>query len=259
MELVVWDAAGRLAFERLQGRLQRRGAGALRRAEQWPVHFVAFDLLRLSGTDTPRRTYRRRRAALEALFTDRRLTALWVLCPSTTDEATVRELLTSWTAVGLEGVVYKRLEGRYEPSLRGWRKRKAGETEDAIVGAFTGSPAAPRTLLLGRYDTDGHPRYIGRGTTLPQTAGRALAGLLTPAGDDHHWTGWTFSAGWGSRERLHVTLVEPELVVEVGVDVARDNAGRWRLPASWQRPRPDLSPTDIPAFGSGPTRPKAAP
>lgn len=27
-ELVVWDAAGRLAFERLQNRLQRRGAGA---------------------------------------------------------------------------------------------------------------------------------------------------------------------------------------------------------------------------------------
>ncbi|MFD9099016.1 hypothetical protein ACFVZU_36850, partial [Streptomyces collinus] len=63
-ELVVWDAAGRLAFERLQGRLQRRGAGALRLAEQWPAHFVAFDLLRHSGTDTtggPRGAAHRRR------------------------------------------------------------------------------------------------------------------------------------------------------------------------------------------------------
>ncbi|MFE5219309.1 MULTISPECIES: ATP-dependent DNA ligase [unclassified Streptomyces] len=251
-ELVVWDAAGRLAFERLQGRLQRRGAGALRLAEQWPAHFVAFDLLRLSGTDTTRWTYRRRRAALEALFTDRRLTAPWVLCPSTTDPATVREWLTSWTAVGLEGVVYKRLGGRYEPSVRGWRKHKARETEDAIVGAFTGSPTAPRTLLLGRYDTDGRLRYIGRSTTLPPTAGRTVAGLLTPAGNDHPWTGWTFSAGWGSRESLHVTLAMPELVVEVGVDVARDSAGRWRHPARWHRPRPDLSPADVPAFASGP-------
>ncbi|MET7551692.1 hypothetical protein ABZS95_41245 [Streptomyces sp. NPDC005479] len=49
-ELVVWDAAGRLAFERLQNRLARRGAGAARAAEEWPAHFVAFDLLRLSGT-----------------------------------------------------------------------------------------------------------------------------------------------------------------------------------------------------------------
>ncbi|MEU2600576.1 hypothetical protein [Streptomyces hirsutus] len=51
-ELVVWDAAGRLAFERLQNRLARRGAGAARAVEEWPAHFVAFDLLRLSGTET---------------------------------------------------------------------------------------------------------------------------------------------------------------------------------------------------------------
>lgn len=39
-ELVVWDAAGRLAFERLQNRLARRGAGAVRAATEWPAHFV---------------------------------------------------------------------------------------------------------------------------------------------------------------------------------------------------------------------------
>ncbi len=50
-ELVVWEE-GRLAFERLQDRLARRGAGAARAATEWPVHFVAFDPLRLSGTDT---------------------------------------------------------------------------------------------------------------------------------------------------------------------------------------------------------------
>ncbi|MEU9480766.1 ATP-dependent DNA ligase [Streptomyces sp. NPDC048191] len=252
-ELIVWDAAGRLAFERLQGRLQRRGAGAARLAEQWPAHFVAFDLLRLVGADTTSWPYWRRRAALEALFSEEKLTAPWALCPSTTDPATVREWLTSWTAVGVEGVVYKRLEGAYEPSVRGWRKYKIRKTEDAIVGAFTGSPAAPRMLLLGRYDIDGRLRYVGRSTTLPQTAGRAVARLLTPAEDDHPWTGWTFSAGWGSRESLHVTLVTPELVVEVGVDVARDGAGRWRHPARWHRMRPDLPPADTPTFESGPT------
>ncbi|MEV5149823.1 hypothetical protein AB0L14_37050 [Streptomyces sp. NPDC052727] len=92
----------------------------------------------------------------------------------------VREWLTEWTAVGAEGVVYKGLDGPYEPSVRGWRKHKARETKDAIVGAFTGSPAGPRTLLLGRYDTAGHLRAIGRSTTLPRSAGRAIAPLLTP-------------------------------------------------------------------------------
>src|SRR5690606_23877858 len=60
-ELVVWEG-GRLAFERLQGRLQRRDAGGR------PAHFVAFDLLRLEGIDTTGWPYRRRRAALEGLF-----------------------------------------------------------------------------------------------------------------------------------------------------------------------------------------------
>lgn len=47
-ELVVWEA-GRLAFERLQERLQRRAAGASRLAQEWPAHFVAFDVLRLAA------------------------------------------------------------------------------------------------------------------------------------------------------------------------------------------------------------------
>ncbi|MEU3862798.1 hypothetical protein AB0F03_36785 [Streptomyces sp. NPDC028722] len=50
--MIVWES-GRLASERLQGRrLQRRGPGAVRLAEQWPAHYVAFDVLRLEGTDT---------------------------------------------------------------------------------------------------------------------------------------------------------------------------------------------------------------
>ncbi|SNX88783.1 ATP-dependent DNA ligase [Streptomyces sp. TLI_55] len=250
-ELVAWDAAGRLAFEQLQNRLRRRGAGAARAAEEWPAHFVAFDLLRLSGTDTTRWPYRRRRAALESVFAARHLSAPWVLCPSTTDPGTVREWLT-WSSVGMEGVIFKRLDGVYEPSVRGWQKYKVLETAEAIVGAVTGSLAAPSSLLLGRYDDDGSLQYTGRTTTLTRAASSMVAALLAPGRRRHPWTGWSFSAGWGSRETLNVTLVEPELVVEVGVDVARDASGRWRHPARWHRARPDLSPADVPRPTSPP-------
>ncbi|GGZ42773.1 ATP-dependent DNA ligase [Streptomyces poonensis] len=248
-EIVVWEA-GRLAFERLQKRLQRRRAQAARLAAEWPAHFVAFDLLRLAGTDTTRWPYRRRRAALEDLFTEHELAAPWALCPSTTDPATVREWLT-WTAVGMEGIVFKRLEGRYEPAVRRWRKYKVLETHDAIVGAITGRLAAPRTLLLGRFDTSGRLQYTGRSTNLSQAAGRALAELLAPATGTHPWAGWTFSAGWGTNETLNATLVRPDLVVEVDVDVARDSAGRWRHPARWHRIRAELHPIQVPKFGEG--------
>ncbi|MFD9360019.1 hypothetical protein [Streptomyces sp. NPDC060031] len=104
-ELIVRDAAGRLAFERLQDRLARRGTSAARAAGAWPAHFVAFDLLRLPGTDTTTWPYQRRRAALESVFAGRRLSTPWVLCPSTTETETVREWLT-WASVGMEGVVF---------------------------------------------------------------------------------------------------------------------------------------------------------
>ncbi|MFF1746281.1 ATP-dependent DNA ligase, partial [Streptomyces mirabilis] len=121
------------------------------------------------------------------------------------------------------------------------RRGRVRETSEAVVGAVTGSPAVPCTLLLGRYDDQGRLQYVGRTATLARVAGAAVADLLAPARRGHPWTGWSFSAGWGSRETLNVTLVEPELVVEV--DVARDTAGRWRHSA-----RPDLSPADIPTF-----------
>ncbi|ALO91330.1 ATP-dependent DNA ligase [Streptomyces hygroscopicus subsp. limoneus] len=73
-ELVVGDAAGGLAFERMQNGLARRGVRAARAAAsrtskparsgwvavvpEWPTHFGAFDLLGLSGTDTTGWPYR---------------------------------------------------------------------------------------------------------------------------------------------------------------------------------------------------------
>ncbi|MFH8533237.1 ATP-dependent DNA ligase [Streptomyces tendae] len=245
-ELVVWES-GRLAFERLQQRLaRRRGTGALAAAQSWPAHLVVFDLMRQGSTDLTPWPYNRRRSALEQLFAENGLTAPLTLCPSTTDPDTAGEWLT-WKAVGLEGLCLKPLQAPYRGGARAWGKYKVRVTDDAIVGAFTGPATAPRTLLLGRYDTAGRLRYIGRTTTLPRTTGTALAELLTTT-DTHPWAGRTFSAGWGTREVLSVHLVRPDLVVEAEVDVARDAAGRWRHPARLHRTRPDLTPDDLTPF-----------
>nr|WP_237546092.1 ATP-dependent DNA ligase [Streptomyces sp. SID5606] len=248
-ELVVWEG-GRLAFERLQQRLaRRRGAGALAAAQAWPAHLVVFDLMRLEGTDLTPRSYRERRAVLEALFAERGLSAPFTLCPSTTDPATARAWL-EWTAAGLEGLCFKKLTEPYRPGARAWGKYKVRATADAVVGAVTGPPTAPRSLLLGRYDGASALRYTGRTTPLARTVTRSLQGALLPAAGGHPWTGRTFTAGWGSRDVLDVTLVDPQLVVEVDVDVARDAAGRWRHPVRLHRTRPDLSDESVPLFGA---------
>ncbi|MFD5271553.1 ATP-dependent DNA ligase [Streptomyces sp. NPDC058335] len=43
-------------------------------------------------------------------------------------------------------------------------------------------------------------------------------------------------------------LWNPSMVLEVGVDVARDASGRWRHPARWHRARPDPSPAEMPGL-----------
>ncbi|WP_199896917.1 ATP-dependent DNA ligase [Streptomyces niger] len=205
-EVVIW-AEGRLAFEYLTRRLNRRAATVARLAEQYPAHFVAFDLLH-QDVDLTGRPYVERRAALEALFAEYGLGAPWTLCPMTTDEERAREWL-SWSVVGIEGAVFKRLRQPYLPGKHagGWRKYRVRESTEAIVGAVTGSVSRPGTLLLGRLARD-------------------LAAQLAPAGPEHPWRGRTFSAGWHTNDVLDVTLVAPELVAEIDADVALDGAGR---------------------------------
>ncbi|WP_461712276.1 ATP-dependent DNA ligase [Streptomyces sp. DSM 41013] len=208
-----------------------------------------FDVLHLDGTDLTAWPYARRRTVLETLFANTPLTAPLTLCPSTTDPATAREWL-GWTSSGLEGLCFKKLTEPYRPGARTWQKYKVRATADAIVGAVTGPAAAPGALLLGQYDDGGVLRYIGRTTSLARATAAALAGLLTPADGEHPWTGRRFTAAWGSRDVLDVTFVDPHLVVEVAVDVARDAAGRWRLPVQMHRARPDLPSRAVPPYGA---------
>ncbi|MFJ8786950.1 hypothetical protein [Streptomyces sp. NPDC102476] len=101
------------------------------------------------------------------------------------------------------------------------------------------------SALLGRFDAAGRLQYTGRTAVLNAAARQALARDLQPGRPGHRWTGWTFSAGWGSRQELHVRLVEPV----IGAEVALDAAGRWRHPVRLMRVRTDLAPSEIPLFG----------
>jgi ATP-dependent DNA ligase len=225
-----------------------RGTAVAEAAGNWPAHYVVFDLVHAGETDMTGWPYARRRGALEKLFTEHRLAAPLTLCPLTTNPARARQWL-EWTQAGLEGLCLKRLDEPYRGGTRSWRMYKVRVTTEAVVGAITGSLTVPRTVLLGRYDHQGRLQYVGRSTTLSQTAGRALADHLVPPADAHPWEGWTFSAGWGTQRALDVVLVQPGVVMEV--DVARDHAGRWRHPARPHRVRTDIDVQQVPLFGEG--------
>ena len=78
------------------------------------------------------------------------------------------ELLQAATEQGLEGVLAKRLESRYQPGRRtgDWVKvKRPGRQEFVIGGWLPGKGSRSRrigALLLGVYESDGSLRYAGR-------------------------------------------------------------------------------------------------
>jgi hypothetical protein len=104
--------------------------------------------------------------------------------------------------------------------------------------------------VVGSYDADGRLRSVGRTTPLKEDAVRQLAGHLTEAGPGHPWTGVRFTAAWGSREPLNLTLVMPNVVAEASADTAIDR-GTFRHPLRFARLRLDVTVDDVPHFGEG--------
>ncbi|MEU9064905.1 ATP-dependent DNA ligase [Streptomyces sp. NPDC048430] len=232
-ELAVLDPRGQLSFTALQRRATA-GRNARVLAAEMPAHFIAFDVLQRDGQELLDEPFERRREVLEALFADHRLAPPWTLCPSTTDPAVADEWLYEWTDVaGLEGVVAKSLTGRYRSGVRGWTKVRRRNSTEALIGGVTGSLHRPQVLLLGRYDTTGRLRLVGKTVPLKPGPARDLAGHLTAAGPD---------------PPLEPVLVVPVLVAEISADVSQDH-GVWRHPLRYERLRMDAAEFDVPPFG----------
>ncbi|WP_058043840.1 ATP-dependent DNA ligase [Streptomyces roseifaciens] len=251
-ELVVWNE-GRLDFTALQHRARQRGPTAVRAARQQPAHLIVFDLLELSGTVLLDQPLHERRAALEDLFATHRLSAPWALCPQTADIETARTWLSpAWGAASIEGIMIKDAASRYRPGQRGggWLKLRARTTEDGIIAGVTGPVRSLHSLLLGRYDTAGRLRFVGRTTPLSAPARRELGAVLVPGGPEHPWAGVRISAGWGSREDLRYDTVQPDTIAEYRADTAEEG-GRHRHPVRYLRMRSDLTPADIEPLSTG--------
>jgi len=159
------------SFARLQHRMHvREKAQAARLARTEPVTLLVFDVLRLYGVDLTGRPYAERRATLSRLeLTDDH----WLVPPAFDDgPATVAAAVEQ----GLEGVVAKRADSRYQPGRRSqaWVKVKPVATIDLVVGGVEpgqgGREGSIGALLLGYRGLDGLV-YAGQ-------AGSGLSGAL---------------------------------------------------------------------------------
>jgi bifunctional non-homologous end joining protein LigD len=123
---------------------------------------------------------------------------------------------------GVEGIVSKRINGRYEPDRRTWLKIKCLNREEFVVVGWSdpeGSRHRIGALLLGYYTPDGKLVYAGRvGTGMPEAELERLWQRLQPLAIENMPLAEPPPRGtrFGSPLVLsRVHWVRPEMVVEV--------------------------------------------
>jgi ATP-dependent DNA ligase len=240
-------------FEALLRRLHPAASRVERLSRETPASFVAFDVLACGAEDVRAQPFVRRRRLLEELL--RHNGPPLELSEMTEDEDRAAAWLDSRN--GIDGVVAKHRDLRYEPGVRAMVKVKRERTADCVVGGFRwlADRPLPSSLLLGLYDENGALQHIGIASSFPESRRRTLLEEIAPyvvALEGHPWQhGFLLAAAptgklpgaagrWTPEMTQDWVPLQPELVSEVAFDQA--DGYRLRHPARFRRWRPDLDP-----------------
>ncbi|HEY3933979.1 MAG TPA: non-homologous end-joining DNA ligase [Gemmatimonadales bacterium] len=169
-EVVVLDRSGRSRFALLQQSLDA--------AHDQDLTFFVFDLLNLDGVDLRPLPLGERRAKLERLFRQKKISARGPVRLGQRLDGDGKTLLRAACKLGLEGIIAKRLEAPYTSRRTSdWVKIKCNNRQEFVVIGFTppaGTRAGLGSLLLAVHE-DGVLRYAGRvGTGFSETTLRDL-------------------------------------------------------------------------------------
>jgi bifunctional non-homologous end joining protein LigD len=207
-----------------------------RQAQRAPAIYVVFDILEKDGNPLTKLPLMERKKFLKASLKEGKNVLLSDFIEEK-GEVYYKLVLDK----GLEGVMAKKKESYYEEGLRtgSWLKIKKLRTCDCIIFGYTkGADSREKTfgaLLLGLYDTDGKPVYVGKvGTGFTQE----MLGILTDKFEKLKTDVAPFKPEVGDV----VTWLEPKLVCEVIYQVVTRDI-KLRM-ARFQRLREDKSPAE---------------
>ena len=250
-EIVAFDEQGKPSFERLQRRMHVASPSAVKRlSASVPVLYAIFDLLYLDGHSLLDLPYEERRRRLEALDLAGRA---WRAPGVHPGEGSA--LLEATREQGLEGIVAKRLDSRYEPGGRSgaWLKIKNTLRQELVIaGWIPGEGRRSKRIgaLLTGYFEDGGLVYAGRvGTGFTEATLEDLGRRLEPLRRERS----PFARG--PRLPREAVFVEPALVAEIEFrEWTRD--GVMRAP-SFKGLREDKPGAAIVREPSQPAQPRA--
>jgi ATP-dependent DNA ligase len=259
---IVIAGDGGLDFWALQQRIHPAASRVDLLAGRTPASYIAFDLLALGDDDLTRAPFADRRAALERALADAAPPVH--VTPITRDERVARDWFEQFEGAGLDGLIAKRADLRYEPDKRVMTKIKHVRTADCVVAGYRvhkSAAGAVGSLLLGLYMDEAAPRShwsdhftglapVGVIGAFPMARRRELFTELQPLVVDaaeHPWS-WAAAAErppeggsrWNPGKDLSFVPLRPERVVEVRYDYLE--GARFRHPPQFVRWRPDRDP-----------------
>ena len=230
----------RLDFDALQNRLHPAASRVEKLAGETPAQLVAFDLLPFDGSDMRGAPFSERRNGLESLISS--LGGLWSLTPSTTDRATGIRWFDEFEAAGCDGIVAKRLDGRYVEGKRDMIKVKHRRSVDCVVGGYRVHKDGDKigSILLGLYD-DGELHFIGHcsGFTNQDRVAilRQFEAIQADDSFGHDARRPGAESRWSAGKDLSWVPVEPGVVVQISYDQL--TGVRFRHATRFERWRPD--------------------
>jgi bifunctional non-homologous end joining protein LigD len=142
-EIVALDETGRPSFNVLQN---YNHAATL-------LQFYAFDLLHLAGKNLRDRPLDDRGDLLRARVMPRMQGEVLF---SETLEATAAEIVAAVRKQGLEGLIAKRRDSRYEPGRRSgaWVKMRINKGQELVIGGYVPAPKNFDSIIVGYYERD---------------------------------------------------------------------------------------------------------
>jgi bifunctional non-homologous end joining protein LigD len=142
-EAIALDDDGRPSFNILQNYGSSKA----------PVLYFVFDVMVLAGRDVMREPLETRRELLEKKILPKLGEPVRYAAPL---DASLPVLIESVKAQGLEGLVAKRLDSRYEAGLRSgaWLKMRVNRAQEFVVGGYTVGTKTFDALVFGYYEGD---------------------------------------------------------------------------------------------------------
>ena len=241
---IVIPVEGRLSFDDLLQRIHPAESRIRKLAAQTPAHYYVFDILALKTKDFTALPIEDRRDALEEFF-DKVDHELLHLSPATQDRKLATEWFSKYGALGLDGVMAKRLGEPYHSGDReGMVKVKHLKTADCVVGGFRYGEGTKSvgSLLLGLYDEEGRLVHIGHTSSIKKADRAELTKRLEKLRGDNPFEVRVPGgpSRWASGKSSEWEPVQPKLVCEVEYDYF--SQGRFRHGSKFLRWRPDKKP-----------------